>query len=85
MEKSEMHSQLLQNSFCIISYGTEYAFGQFKSALLILFPPSSLGPLLQMALALYIAAAINISVLSSIVFLLEPKHSIISDTLKKTI
>ena len=85
MEKSEMHSQLLQNSFRMISYGMEYPFGQFKSAVLILFPPSSLGPLLQMALALYIAAAINISVLSSIVFLLEPKRRIVAGALKRTI
>ena len=26
---------------CIIPYGMEYCFGQFKSAVLILFPPSS--------------------------------------------
>jgi len=34
----------------------EYPFGQFQSTILILFPPWSLGPLLQMALALYNAA-----------------------------
>jgi len=33
----------------------------------------------------YLAATINIGVLSKLVFLLEPKHSIILDTLKKTI
>ena len=37
----------------MLSRGMEYPFGQFKSAVLILFPHSSLGPLLQMALALY--------------------------------
>jgi len=34
-----------------MSYGTEYAFDHFKSAVLILFPPSCLGPLLRRALA----------------------------------
>ena len=41
-----------QNS-CMMAYGMEYPFGQLKSAVLILFPPSSLGPSLRMALALY--------------------------------
>jgi len=39
-----------------MSYGMEYPFGQFKSAVLIQFPPSSLGPSLRMALALYSTA-----------------------------
>jgi len=43
----------LQNSFCMMSYGTEHPFGQLESAVLILFPSSSLGPLLQMALGLH--------------------------------
>ena len=40
----------------MMSYGMEYPFGQFGSAVLVLFPPSSLGPLVQMALALYYGA-----------------------------
>ena len=42
----------VQNSFCMMLYGMEFIFGRFKSAVLILYPPSSLSPLLQMALAL---------------------------------
>ena len=48
-----MKSHPLQNSFYMMPYGMEYPFGQFKSAVLNLFPPRSLGPLLKMALALY--------------------------------
>ena len=45
-------------------------FDQFKSAVLILFPLSSLGPSPRMALALQhcLAATINISVLSTLFF-----------------
>lgn len=43
----------LQNSFHKMSYGMEYPFDQFKSALLILFPPSFLSPVLRMTLSLY--------------------------------
>jgi len=50
--ESEMNSHALQNSFHLMSYGMEYPFGQFESAVLILFPPISLGPLLTMASAL---------------------------------
>ena len=52
-EESQMKSHPLQNSFHMMSYGMEYPFVQFRSAVLILFPPSSLSPLLRMALALY--------------------------------
>ena len=52
-EEREMNSHPLQNSFHMMPYGLEYPFGQFKSAVLILFPSSSLCPLLRMALALY--------------------------------
>jgi len=45
-KKREMNSHPLQNSFCMMSYDMEYPFGQFKSAVLILFPPISYGPLL---------------------------------------
>jgi len=51
-EESTMNSHTLQNSSCLMSYLMEYPFGWFKSAVQILFPPSSLGPLLWMALAL---------------------------------
>ena len=52
-EESEVNSHSLQNSFCMMSYGMEYPFVQFKSAVLILFLPSSLGPSLRIASALY--------------------------------
>jgi len=53
VEKSQMNSHPLQNSFHMVSYDMEHPFVQFKSAVLILFPSSSLGPLLRMTLALY--------------------------------
>jgi len=52
-EESHVNANPLQNSFHLMSYGTEYHFGQFKSAAQILFPLSSLDPLLSMALAVY--------------------------------
>ena len=85
-EESQMNSHPLQNSFSLMSYGIEYPFGQFKSAVLFLFPPSSLGPSLRVALALYNAsqqAPINISVLSTLFF--SQKQNIAYQTLKKTI
>ena len=53
-EESPMNS-LLQKSFRM-SYDTEYPSGQFQLALLTLFPPSCLSPLMRMALAPYNAA-----------------------------
>ena len=53
VQERGMHSQPLQNSFHLMSRGMEYLSGQFRSAVLILFPPSSLGPTLRKALALY--------------------------------
>lgn len=35
--------------FCMMSYGVEYLFSQFRSAVLALFPPSSLFPLSPLA------------------------------------
>ena len=86
MEEHEMNSHPLQSFFHIISYGMEYPFGQFKSAVLILFPPSSLGLSLQMSWALHntaLHATINIGVISTLFFSKNKKHSIIADTLKK--
>lgn len=40
----------------MMPYSMEYPFGQFKSAVLILLPPSSLSSLLQKALDLYSTA-----------------------------
>lgn len=40
VQESNMNSHPLQN-FCMMSYGTEYPFGQSKLAVLILFPPWS--------------------------------------------
>ena len=47
VEENEMNSHLLQNSFHTVSYGMEYPFGLFESTILILFPPSFLGPFLR--------------------------------------
>jgi len=55
-EESKINSHPPQNSFHMMSYGREYPLFQFKSAVLILFPPSSVGPSLQMALAPYSTA-----------------------------
>ena len=52
-EEPETNSHRLQNSFRMMSYSMEYPFGQFKSAVLTVFPPSSLGLFLRTALALY--------------------------------
>ena len=52
-QRKRGNSHLCQNSFHMMLYGMEYPFGQFKSAVLILFPPSSLGSSLRMVLALY--------------------------------
>ena len=52
-EERKLSSHPLQNSIYMMSYGMEYPFGQFKPAVLILFPPSSLGPSLRMALSPY--------------------------------
>ena len=49
----EMHSHPLLISFHRMFYNTEYPFGQFMSAVLILSLPSNLHPLLRMVLALY--------------------------------
>jgi len=70
-----MTSDALQNSFCTMPYGMEYPFGQFKSAVPILFPLQLLGPFTENGLGSiqdYLAAAINCGV-TNIVFLLEPK------------
>jgi len=56
VEESEMNSHPLQNSFCMMWYSMEYPCGQFKSAVPILFLPTSLDPSLWMALALYTTA-----------------------------
>jgi len=56
VEESQINFHPLQNSFHLMPYDMEYPFVQVKSAVLILFPPSSLGSSLQMALALYSAA-----------------------------
>lgn len=55
-EEREMNPHSLQSSFHMMSYGTEYPFGRFKSSVLTVFPPSSLGPVLKMALPLYSSA-----------------------------
>ena len=49
----EMNCHPFQYSFLILSYGVEYPFSQFKSAVLILLPTGSLGPSLRTALSLY--------------------------------
>jgi len=56
VEEHDELTPLSELSYRMMSYGREYPFGKFKSAVLTLFPPSSLGPLLWMALALYNSA-----------------------------
>jgi len=53
VEESQKNTQPLHNSFHLMSNVTEYPFGQFKSAVLILFHASSLGPSLWTAFAPY--------------------------------
>ena len=52
VQKQEMSSHPLQNSSRMMSYDMEYHFGQFKSAVLILFSPRYLHPSLRMTLGL---------------------------------
>jgi len=77
----------LQNSFCMMSHGMEYLFGQFMSAVLILFPPSSLGPHCEKpcVCTTLLSGSYKHWCVTDIVFLLEPEHSFIPDTLKKAI
>ena len=73
VEESSLNCHPFQNSFCMMSYGTEYPFGQFQSALVILFPPSILSGLDSVQHCL---GAVNISEHQCIiksVFLLELK------------
>ena len=56
VEEIDMNFHPLHNSFPNMSYGREYPFGQFQSAVLILFPLTSLGSQLRMTLALYSTA-----------------------------
>mgnify|MGYP001852072942 CR=1 FL=1 len=86
-EEREKNSHPLQNSFHMMSYGMEYPSGQFKSAVLILFPPSILGPSLGMPLLCTTLLISNYKhwCVINVVSLLELKHSTISDTRKKVI
>jgi len=66
VELSERNSHPLQNSFCLMSYGMEYHFAQFKSAILILF---LLGPFAAKGIGFVqhcLAATINSIVLSAL-------------------
>ena len=69
--------------------GTEYPFGQLKSAVLTLFPLSSLDRPFAVnglgSIQHYLAGNYKHWCITNIVFLLEPKQSIIPNTLKKTI
>lgn len=71
---------LFQNSFCVMLYSMENLFVQFKSAVLIQFSPSSFP-----ANGLGLGGGCRYWCIVSIVFLLEPVHSIILDILNKTI
>jgi len=63
VEESKMNSCPLQNSFCMMSYGMEYPFGQLKSDVLILFPSCFLDPLLSLGSVQHcLVAIISISV-----------------------
>jgi len=75
----------LQNSFCLMSYDMEYPFGQFKSAVLIIFPPRSLAlcykwPWVCMTL---LSSSYKHWCVITAVFHLDIKYSIIPVTLKK--
>lgn len=52
-EETEMNSHPFQYNFCLLSADRERPFGHYQSAVLTLFPPSSMCPPLTMALALY--------------------------------
>ena len=65
---SKMNSNPLQKSSCLMSHATEYPFGHFQSAVLVLFPPKCLGPLLQMALALDSTAEQQLQTLATLFF-----------------
>jgi len=81
-EESVMNSYPLLNSFCSMLYGMEYPLGRYKSAVLILFPPSSLGPWLCIVL---LSSNYQHHCAINIFILLEPKHSIIPNILEGTI
>jgi len=76
-------SKLIPHSKRMMSYGIQYPFGQFKSSVLFLFHPSSLGPSLSPGSAQHcLAATVTHQWVISIVFLLEPMltHNIVPDT-----
>ena len=62
----QWNSHSLQNSFCMMSYGMKYPYGQFKSAVLNSVPSQLLEPFTVSGLGSVqhcLAATINISVL----------------------
>ena len=88
-----MHKQLLKmkphpikNSFHLMTYGMEYPFGLFKSAVLILFPHSILWALRWwrpwLCTTLFSSNCKHWCV-TNFVFLLDPNYNIKTDTLKK--
>ena len=85
VEESKMNSYLLQNFF-LMSYGMEYPFGQFKSAVLILFPPLPWALLHEswLCTALLSSSYKQQHVINT-VLLLELRYSIIPDNVKETV
>jgi len=89
----------IKGFFCIMSYGTEYPFGQFRSAVLVLSPPRSLCPSspphlessvrsweTETPLAPYSTAQQQLNhqhVINMLFLLLKPKHTIVPATIKK--
>lgn len=65
---SKMNSNPLQKSSCLMSQATEYPFGHFQSAVLVLLPPSCMAPLLQMASALDSTAEQQLQTLATLFF-----------------
>ena len=89
------HLPAVLQFFHLMIYGMEYPFGQFRSAVLVLSPPSSLGFSCPVAVrvvqetenvlgsAQHCSATIKIWCVISAVFLLKSKCSIIPGTVKK--
>jgi len=86
-KERDMNSYTLQNSFLMMPYGMEYLIGQFKPAILILLLLSLWA--LRCKWPWICTTLLNSNYkqghVINIVFLLEPKHSIISGTLKKIV
>lgn len=73
---------------CFLSYGMKYLPDQFRSAVVVLFPPASQPPHWQVQHERLKNTCLNVETTKIVVcyqhcFLLNPKHGIISTTVKK--